>query len=43
MGIENYAEEWLNLGANVIGGCCQIEAESISKLKPIIDKWNLNN
>lgn len=29
----NYAQQWLNLGANLIGGCCGTTPEYIEKLK----------
>jgi len=39
--MHTYVEEWLQLGAQVIGGCCQIGTEEIMKIRSIVDKWNL--
>ncbi|CAL8101745.1 unnamed protein product [Orchesella dallaii] len=38
--IETYAKEWLELGANIIGGCCQVGPDEIRKLRDIVDDWN---
>jgi len=37
--IENYVEEWLNLGVTYIGGCCRTYAADIVRIKEKVDKW----
>jgi homocysteine S-methyltransferase len=37
--IENYVEEWLNLGVTYIGGCCQTYAADIVRIKEKVEKW----
>jgi hypothetical protein len=37
--IENYVEEWLNLGVTYIGGCCRICAADIVHIKEEVNKW----
>lgn len=37
--IENYVEEWLNLGVTYIGGCCRTYAADIVRIKEEVNKW----
>ena len=38
--VDEYAPKWMELGANVIGGCCEIGPDVIRKLRAVVDKWN---
>ncbi len=38
--LNTYVEEWMDLGVNIIGGCCQIGPSEIGKIRPLIDAWN---
>ncbi|XP_021917572.1 uncharacterized protein LOC110828822 isoform X2 [Zootermopsis nevadensis] len=37
--VENYVQEWLNLGVTYVGGCCRTYAADIVKIKEEVDKW----
>ncbi|KAI4464761.1 hypothetical protein MML48_3g00001192 [Holotrichia oblita] len=41
--IENYIENWLNMGITWIGGCCRMYAENISKIQQVILKWQMQH
>ena len=34
---EEYVSEWYNLGARIIGGCCQIRPDVITKVKNVLE------
>jgi homocysteine S-methyltransferase len=40
--VDTYVNEWINLGANVIGGCCQVGPNEIKKIRQHVDEWNSN-
>lgn len=35
-----YAREWINAGANIIGGCCRTGPEHIAQLRKLVDAMN---
>lgn len=38
--VENYVQEWLNLGVKYIGGCCRTYADDITRIKKEVNKWS---
>ena len=39
--LKNHADEWINLGADILGGCCKIGAEEIGELKEYLNAKNI--
>ncbi|XP_069698295.1 homocysteine S-methyltransferase-like isoform X1 [Periplaneta americana] len=37
--VEDYVQEWLNLGVTYIGGCCRTYADDITRIKKEVNKW----
>jgi len=38
--VDTYVNEWASLGADVIGGCCQVGPDEIKNIRNNVDKWN---
>lgn len=39
--LENFVEEWISFGANIVGGCCRVYADDISRIRRVVDTINL--
>uniref|UniRef100_A0A6V7KCW5 Hcy-binding domain-containing protein n=1 Tax=Bracon brevicornis TaxID=1563983 RepID=A0A6V7KCW5_9HYME len=37
--LENFIQEWLDLGVRFVGGCCRTYAKDIEKIKEEVDRW----
>jgi 5-methyltetrahydrofolate--homocysteine methyltransferase len=36
--LAQYAEEWIEIGAQIVGGCCATGPEHIMAMKPVVDR-----
>ncbi|OXA62711.1 homocysteine S-methyltransferase [Folsomia candida] len=41
--LDTYLSSWISLGANIVGGCCQVGPDQIKTMRSIVDKHNNEN
>ncbi|XP_011297670.1 homocysteine S-methyltransferase 2 [Fopius arisanus] len=37
--LENFIQEWLDLGVRYVGGCCRTYAKDVTKIKAEVEEW----
>lgn len=40
--LENFIQEWLDVGVRFVGGCCRTYAEDVTKISKEVQKWRKN-